>query len=64
MSTRLSSAVYFDLDPNGGAVKVTVDRASTASLTAVWNIKISQIPCDSKYRGETDRQTDGKYLLD
>ncbi|XP_050737868.1 uncharacterized protein LOC127009124 [Eriocheir sinensis] len=42
--------MYYDLDPNGGAVKVTVDRASTASLTTAWNIKISQIPCDSKYR--------------
>ncbi|KAK4320531.1 hypothetical protein Pmani_007689 [Petrolisthes manimaculis] len=42
--------IYYDLDPNGGVVKVTVDRAISASLTRSWTIKVSQITCDSKFR--------------
>ncbi|KAK3876938.1 hypothetical protein Pcinc_018312 [Petrolisthes cinctipes] len=42
--------MYYDLDPKGGAVKVTVDRSIAASLALTWTIKVSQISCDSKFR--------------
>nr|XP_045603360.1 uncharacterized protein LOC123761390 [Procambarus clarkii] len=42
--------IYYDVDPNGGAVKLTVDRSAQASLLKTWNIKVSQIACDSRFR--------------
>ncbi|KAG0716800.1 hypothetical protein GWK47_008838 [Chionoecetes opilio] len=42
--------MYYDLDPQGGAVKITVDRSVVASLTTAWNIQVAQIACDSEYR--------------
>ncbi|XP_069171001.1 uncharacterized protein [Procambarus clarkii] len=42
--------VYYDVDPSGGAVKVTINRSVQASLSAAWNIQVTQIACDSVYR--------------
>ncbi|XP_069960517.1 uncharacterized protein [Cherax quadricarinatus] len=41
---------YYDVDPNGGPVKLTIDRSNITLLTTSWNIKITQISCDSRYR--------------
>ncbi|XP_076045415.1 uncharacterized protein LOC143027768 [Oratosquilla oratoria] len=47
--------MYVDLDPSGGAIKVQVDRAGAAAAGAdrSWNIKIAQIPCNSRNRAPT-----------
>nr|XP_045603482.1 uncharacterized protein LOC123761498 [Procambarus clarkii] len=42
--------IYYDVDPSGGAVKVTINRSVQASLSAAWNIQVTQIACDSVYR--------------
>ncbi|XP_071543588.1 uncharacterized protein [Panulirus ornatus] len=43
--------MYVNVDPNGGPVKVTVDRSAASTVSnRMWNIKVSQIPCDSPYR--------------
>ncbi|XP_069960514.1 uncharacterized protein, partial [Cherax quadricarinatus] len=43
--------MYVNVDPAGGPIRVTVDR-SLSNVTRSWNIKVSQIPCDSPYKGE------------
>ncbi|XP_042869489.1 uncharacterized protein LOC122251538 isoform X3 [Penaeus japonicus] len=42
--------MYVDVDPNGGALKVTVDRSAASTVNRSWNIKVTQIACDSQYR--------------
>ncbi|XP_047501788.1 uncharacterized protein LOC125047557 [Penaeus chinensis] len=44
--------MYVDVDPNGGALKVTVDRSAASTVNRSWNIKVTQIACNSQYRGE------------
>nr|XP_053656107.1 uncharacterized protein LOC128704914 [Cherax quadricarinatus] len=44
--------IYYDVDPKGGPVKVTIDRLIISLKTNTWNIKITQIACNSRYRGE------------
>ncbi|XP_069171015.1 uncharacterized protein [Procambarus clarkii] len=41
--------MYINVDPAGGAVKMTVDRSGT-NVARSWNIKVVQIPCDSRYK--------------
>ncbi|XP_068200787.1 uncharacterized protein [Palaemon carinicauda] len=41
--------MYLDVEPNGGAIELAVDRSTTKS-SRTWNIKVTQISCDSKYR--------------
>nr|XP_053655933.1 uncharacterized protein LOC128704818 [Cherax quadricarinatus] len=40
---------YYDVDPDGGHVKLTIDR-SNITLLATWDIVIAQISCGSRYR--------------
>lgn len=42
--------IYYDVDPKGGPVKVTIDRLIISLKTNTWNIKITQIACNSRYR--------------
>lgn len=41
--------MYLDVEPNGGAIELAVDRSTTQN-SRTWNIKVTQISCDSKYR--------------
>ncbi|XP_064117289.1 uncharacterized protein LOC135222869 [Macrobrachium nipponense] len=42
--------MYLDVAPNGGAIKLTVDRQTLTANNKNWNIKVTQISCDSKYK--------------
>ncbi|XP_068200785.1 uncharacterized protein [Palaemon carinicauda] len=42
--------MYLDVAPNGGAIKLTVDRQELNSNNKEWNIQVTQISCDSKYK--------------
>ncbi|KAK4320530.1 hypothetical protein Pmani_008594 [Petrolisthes manimaculis] len=43
--------MYVDVDPAGGPIRVTVDRSAASTTNRLWNIKISQIECNSANRG-------------
>ncbi|XP_063597976.1 uncharacterized protein LOC134774584 isoform X1 [Penaeus indicus] len=45
--------MYIDVDPTCGALKVTVDRSPAPLASRWWNIKVTQIPCDSEARAPT-----------
>lgn len=45
--------MYIDVDPTCSALKVTVDRSVTPPDLRWWNIKVTQIPCDSEDRAPT-----------
>ncbi|XP_042869488.1 uncharacterized protein LOC122251538 isoform X2 [Penaeus japonicus] len=42
--------MYVNVDPNGGAIKLTVDRSAAAAMNRQWNIKVSQIECNSRFK--------------
>ncbi|KAK7065390.1 hypothetical protein SK128_015791 [Halocaridina rubra] len=47
------SAVYVDVDPNGGPLTVAIDRSAASTATRSWNIQVDQIPCSSTTRAPT-----------
>ncbi|KAK7065391.1 hypothetical protein SK128_015792 [Halocaridina rubra] len=42
--------MYINVEANGGPVKLTVDRSTTGSSIRSWNIKVTQLLCNSRYR--------------
>ncbi|KAK8723203.1 hypothetical protein OTU49_011905, partial [Cherax quadricarinatus] len=48
--TMTGQHIYYTVDQSVGPVKLTIDRKDLTSSGNVWNIKVTQIPCDSRYR--------------
>ncbi|KAF2365454.1 CUB domain [Trinorchestia longiramus] len=42
--------MYIDVDPNGGSVRLSVDRTAASVEDRIWNVKVAQIPCTSSFR--------------
>ncbi|XP_037801521.1 uncharacterized protein LOC119596379 [Penaeus monodon] len=42
--------MYVNVDPNGGAIKMSVDRSAVAPMNRLWNIKVAQIECNSRFK--------------
>jgi len=42
--------IYVNVDPGGGPIILTMDTSKTKAMNRDWNIKITQIDCNSPYR--------------
>lgn len=54
----MCSVVYVDVDSEGGAVRLTVDRTAASSADITWKVAVSQIECTSKYKGNAFKNGD------
>ena len=43
--------MYVDVDPNGGAVRLSVDRTAGSMASRRWNVRVTQIACSSPEKG-------------
>nr|XP_018915486.1 PREDICTED: uncharacterized protein LOC109042953 [Bemisia tabaci] len=42
--------IYVNFDPEKTVSHVSVDTSSAVSFNRLWNLKVKQIPCNSKYQ--------------
>ncbi|KAL7639304.1 UNVERIFIED_CONTAM: hypothetical protein RMT77_009793 [Armadillidium vulgare] len=42
--------MYVDVDPQGGAVRLTVDRTAASMSDRMWKVQVTQIECTSKFK--------------
>ncbi|KAF2347933.1 CUB domain [Trinorchestia longiramus] len=42
--------IYVNVEPGGGPIILTMDTSKTLDMKRDWNVKITQIDCDSPYR--------------